>query len=222
MSEIRRSNLNLINSRFEKQVDFANALGMSPAYVNHLLTGFRNIGEKKAREIEKKLNLSHLELDADYIEGQVIRPEFPKPESNVAYIDKQLPKVPLISYVSAGHWCAAIDNYQINDAEKWLDCPAPHGEHTFALRVDGDSMTSQHQGDTFPSGTLVFIDPEKPYFSGSYVVAKILHKDEVTFKKYVVDGGKQWLMPLNPQYEKIELVEGMHICGVLCFAGREY
>jgi len=54
-----------MNAQYETQAEFADVLGMAPAYLSHLLTGHRNIGEKKAREIEIKLRLPRLALDID-------------------------------------------------------------------------------------------------------------------------------------------------------------
>lgn len=136
---------------------------------------------------------------------------------------KQLRKVPLISNIQAGVWREAIDNYHVNDAEDWVTCPVPHGDRTFVLRVNGNSMTSPHAGDdSFRNGDLIFIDPDREYVSGDYVVAKIIDSNEATFKQYVEDGGKKWLMPLNPKFDKIELVEGMHICGRMIYQGKSY
>lgn len=54
----------LIKDRFEgKQADFARAIGRSPAVVWQWLNGHRNIGEKVARDIERKLRMTEGELD---------------------------------------------------------------------------------------------------------------------------------------------------------------
>jgi len=65
MSEIRRINLQKLSDRYEKQREFADVVDLTPAYINHLLTGYRNMGEKTARKIEAKLKLPHLALDND-------------------------------------------------------------------------------------------------------------------------------------------------------------
>lgn len=49
-------------------------------------------------------------------------------------------KVPLISWVRAGKWKEAIDLYEPGDAEVWIETTVPIKEHTFVLRVEGDSM----------------------------------------------------------------------------------
>ena len=72
---------------------------------------------------------------------------------------------------------------------------------------------------SFNEGTLIYVDPEALLSSGKKVIAKLLDSNEVTFKVYREEDGKKWLFPLNPQYDKIELIEGMTICGVVIFAG---
>lgn len=68
MSEIRRTNLYKLSLDFKRQAEFANKIELSPAYLNHILTGHRNIGEKTARKIEDKLKIPFLSLDTDKVE----------------------------------------------------------------------------------------------------------------------------------------------------------
>ena len=81
--------------------------------------------------------------------------------------------IPLISQVSAGVWCESPDEFQPGDAEEWLPRPKNAGDRTFALAVDGDSMTSQIPGQrSYPHGTIIYVDPDKPYSNGSRVVGR--------------------------------------------------
>jgi phage repressor protein C with HTH and peptisase S24 domain len=61
--EIRRINLQKIEQTYDTQAELADRLEIAPAYLNHLLTGHRPIGEKTARKIENRLNLPYLSLD---------------------------------------------------------------------------------------------------------------------------------------------------------------
>lgn len=125
-------------------------------------------------------------------------------------------KVPVISWVRAGQFCEAIDLYAPGAAEDWIACPTPHSKSTFALRVVGDSMTSPYPNEkSYPDGTIIFIDPEKPVFNGAKVVARVPRSNEATFKRYVEDAGRAYLMPINPNYSRIDITEEVHICGVL-------
>lgn len=124
-------------------------------------------------------------------------------------------KVPLISWIQAGAWCQAIDLLPPGEAERWMDCPASHSAGTFALRVRGDSMTAPHGNSrTYPEGCIIFVDPEKrsPQ-NGARVVACLAGTDEVTFKVYKNEDGRQWLQPLNPSHEPIR--SEFHILGTV-------
>ena len=113
--------------------------------------------------------------------------------------------VPLISKIQAGSWRQETDEFEPGDAEMFLPCPRPHSKHTYALKVEGDSMTSPH-GRSLPSGCTVYCDPEQVagVVSGDCVVAKLVGEDEVTFKQYYKDGKLQLLRPLNPSLPPLE------------------
>lgn len=124
-------------------------------------------------------------------------------------------KVPLISWIQAGAWCQALDLIPDNEVERWMDCPASHSDQTFALRVRGDSMTAPHGNTrTYPEGCFIFVDPERRTpCNGDRVVACMNGTDEVTFKIYKNEDGRQWLQPLNPSHEPIR--EKFHILGTV-------
>lgn len=88
----------------------------------------------------------------------------------------------------------------------WLPCPAKHSDHTFALRVRGESMTSGH-GKSYPDGSIIFVDPAlRSPVSGQKIVAKLEdggpdHK--VTFKVFKEEDGRRWLQPLNQSHPPI-------------------
>lgn len=122
--------------------------------------------------------------------------------------------IPLISEVSAGVWCESPDEFQPGDAEEWLPRPKNAGDKTFALAVDGDSMTSQIPGQrSYPHGTIIYVDPDKPFANGSRVVGRA--NGNYTFKLFVEDAGKKYLKPINPTYDKIDITDDVHICGVV-------
>jgi hypothetical protein len=65
------------------QADFARRIDRTPAVVWQYLSGHREMGEKLARHIERRLRLPAGWMDdsgkasADYIDGEVVRPALP-------------------------------------------------------------------------------------------------------------------------------------------------
>ncbi len=79
----------------------------------------------------------------------------------------------------------------------------------FALRVLGDSMIPE-----FKEGHIIIIDPGMSVHDGAYVVADIA--GETTFRQMVIDdSGKQFLKPLNEEYETIEISSPCKFVGVV-------
>lgn len=92
--------------------------------------------------------------------------------------------------------------------------PKNTGDYVFALTVEGDSMTSPYPGQrSYPHGTIIYVDPEKHPTNGARVIARV--SGEQTFKLYVEDAGRKYLKPINPTYDKIEIVDETNICGVV-------
>lgn len=134
--------------------------------------------------------------------------------NNVYVLGRANSTMPLIGWVQAGAWCESPDQFAPGDAEKWLPRPPNAGPRSYALRVQNDSMTSPYPGQrTYPEGTIIYVDPDKPVHNGARVVARA--GGEYTFKSYVEDTGRKYLRPLNPAYPTIDITEDVHICGVV-------
>lgn len=132
-------------------------------------------------------------------------------ETNVREISHRFGKVPLISWVQAGAWCEA--NFESHDGETWLSCPVAISANGYALKVLGDSMTNPGPGRSYPTGCIIFVDPEAETKTGDRVIARVPRTNEATFKVLVEDAGRQFLKPINPQYPIIDITEETHICG---------
>lgn len=76
---------------------------------------------------------------------------------------------------------------------------------TFFVRVQGESMIGAgiHHGD------LLVVDRSLEPKCGAVVIAVV--NGELTVKRLHVDGRGVWLMPENPEYEPIEIREGMDL-----------
>jgi len=110
-------------------------------------------------------------------------------------------KYPLISSVNAG-----------TGAEEWLYSTENAGERGYWLTIDGDSMTAP-TSPSFPEGTRVLVQPEGfNIISGKYYIAAN-NDGETTFKRYLRDGGKEYLKALNADFEMIEMRNEWHLIG---------
>jgi len=123
-------------------------------------------------------------------------------------------EVPLISWVQAGAWSDVVDNFSPGDSEEMIPTIVPIKRHTFALRVDGDSMTNPAGWPSFPEGMIIIVEPEFDHQSGDFVVVKN-GENQATFKQLIRDGAEWLLKPLNPRYPIKPLPTDSTICGVV-------
>lgn len=215
LSDIRRDNLRRLIEEAGSAVKLAELAGTSPSYLSQVLTKRVNPGSKKPRSLGDEV-ASRIEAAMGKPKGWMNSAHWESVNENLSGYAVTKKMVPLISWVNAGDFCEAIDNLEPGDAMDWLPCPRNVGPHTFALRVQGDSMTSPHPGQrSYPEGSIIYVDPDREVTNGCRVVAKLVDTQEVTFKRYVEDAGSCWLMPINPQYPSLKLEPGAHICGVV-------
>ncbi|WP_294948276.1 LexA family transcriptional regulator [Sulfurivirga sp.] len=119
-----------------------------------------------------------------------------------------MPKVPIISFVQAGNWSEVI--LDSSGELEYAPCPVPCGPHTFGLHVEGESMLPR-----FHPGDLIFVDPDRGYGSGDFVIAQIDHENKATFKQYLETEDGPMLKALNPDWPNryLPLPEGSRIIG---------
>ena len=120
-------------------------------------------------------------------------------------------RVPLISWVQAGVWTEIVDNYQPGDGERLIPTTKNVSESAFALRVSGTSMEPNYL-----EGDVIVVDPGAEVQNGSYVVVRLNHDNEATFKKLHFDGDRIFLEPLNQRYQPMEITgRDYTVCGVV-------
>jgi SOS-response transcriptional repressor LexA len=175
------------------------------SYISQLINGKASFGEKAARRLERDYGMGADYLDSDSpltTSDEIYDPE-PSPGPEIKG------KVPLISSVRAGAFAEAKDPFQPGDALDWIETTYAVQEHTFALRVEGESMEPE-----FPEGTILIVEPGMEPCPGDYVIVKN-GSNEATFKKLIKDGGQLYLKPLNPRFEIKRLDENFTIVGVV-------
>lgn len=139
---------------------------------------------------------------ASWLETGVGRMEF-NSEKNVVIAPVGARRIPLISYVQAGHWTDVTDSYQPGAGDEYLLTDMDVSASTFALEIKGDSMLPE-----FREGDRVIIDPNVVPQPGDFVVAKN-GEGEATFKKYRPRGINERgdvifeLVPLNDDYPSL-------------------
>lgn len=119
---------------------------------------------------------------------------------------------PVISWVAAGERAHSPDIYSPGVAEEWLASTENAGPHGYWLIVRGPSMTSQTP-PSFPDGTPILIRPEGfDLVSGKFYIAR--HRDgETTFKQYIYDSGREYLVPLNKEFKQVEMDHEWDVIG---------
>ena len=121
-------------------------------------------------------------------------------------------KIPILSWA----YLSTINKGEklMLESDRWLGCPDDIGENSFALEVENDLMTNS-VGRSYPVGSFVFVDQDKPVKSGDRVIAVNLKTLDSVFREYVIEGSVSYLKPLNIQYQTKECDEHTQIVGVV-------
>ncbi len=190
----------------------ADQLDISQGAVGHYLNGRNPLNLNVAAVFSNLLKVPI----ADFSPSLAAEAERLSKASNVSFVGEFKPRnsYPLISWVSAGAWCEAVEPYTLKDIDEWLESDAHIEGDGFWLKVQGDSMTSS-VGVSIPEGMNILVDTGKEAKNGSLVIAKLTDANEATFKKLVIDGGSTYLKPLNPQYPLIQVNGNCKIIGVV-------
>ncbi len=196
----------------QTQAAVAEKAGVSQTTVSRLLRGEVDPQSGTQRRVADALGIKLAPLlenpgpAADSLADQIAREPVKRPVG-----------VPLVSWVQAGAFAESIDTFQPGDAEVWLICPRKCGANTFALQVHGTSMAPVYQ-----DGEFIFVDPDVEPTNGTDVVVRLEDSNEATFKRFVVENGQKFLMPLNSEWEpqRIALPADARIAGVVIRSAR--
>ena len=168
-------------------------------------TGKREPGISDLKLIAAALNI---ELNQLFNEKEnLLKQDFANYE--IAAVGKKIGTVPIISWVKAGSFTECINDF--GEFEQIVtDCEIR--EHTYALRVIGDSMVSD-AAISFPEGIIIIVEPSMIAISGDFVIA-INGDNEATFKQLIKDGVDWYLKPLNNRYP-IKPIGSANVIGVV-------
>jgi SOS-response transcriptional repressor LexA len=75
---------------------------------------------------------------------------------------------------------------------------------------------------SFPSGSTIIVEPADAADNGTLVIAQLEGEPETTFKRLVSDGGRQYLVPLNPQFPTLPVDRKMRVCGIVVAIAERY
>jgi SOS-response transcriptional repressor LexA len=117
-------------------------------------------------------------------------------------------KIPVISWIQAGLFNEMTDPEY--DDYIYVDDSVP--DECFALRVTGDSMTSQTGGKSIPEGSIVIVQPccYSEELNHKVVIARL--NDKATMKELVIDTDI-YLKPWNNFYKMIVISSEVEIIG---------
>ena len=198
--------LKLNPNSFSREAEKVGVSGVNQPTVKRIIGGETpNPGEKVMRNIGGAIKLIRKSKGLPDIEASLVEPNPPSIEPGPEIKGQ----VPLISWVQAGNWGGVIDNLAAGDGER-IETSAHIKEHTYALRVRGDSMEPK-----FPDGAILIVEPDEDPMPGKYVIVRQNGDSEATFKQLVKDGDHLYLKPLNSRYPILELRKDAVFCGVV-------
>jgi len=108
--------------------------------------------------------------------------------------------IPLITYAQAGKSKTESFTRDFTAIDRVRPTTADCSKSTFALKVEGDSMTLPDgvRGHSFPHGIIIYVDPESAPQPDHYVVARSISDNAVNFRRMILDEGRPVLVALNP------------------------
>lgn len=194
-----------------KQNELAARIGVSKGTVTFWMNGTNRIKGENLMAVARELQcspdwlISGVDKEANAGERlQNIEPALQPSRAPQTY--------PLISWVAAGERAQSPDNFAPGAAEEWLSSTENAGTHGYWLIVKGPSMTSATP-PSFPEGTPILVKPEGfDLVSGKFYIAR--HRSgETTFKQYIYDAGREYLVPLNAKFEPVEMDDTWDVIG---------
>jgi SOS-response transcriptional repressor LexA len=193
------------------QEELAKKLGVTRSAVTHYLAGRRM---PPLRQFQKLATI--LKSEPAWLFGSTVQTNqsINKKESKKEKTQSLKLPIPILSWEQVAEYINAR-NLDRDEIKSWIPHYFTDKTSWYALRIKGDSMTVPLGQKSFHSGNIIIVDPDKEAQHDDFVVATMSRAKEATFKQYVIDGGIQYLKPLNPQYPITRIEKDTHICGVV-------
>jgi SOS-response transcriptional repressor LexA len=191
------------------QTALAKKSGVAQSTIGRILRGEVNPQSGNLERIAKAFSMSLARLAEIGQEDEPVA----EPTDDLKSVERSA-RVALISWAQASSFADGLDNPQPGDGEEWMPRPKHSGARTFALRVRGESMEPGYQ-----HGDIIFVDPDVAPGHGKDVVVVLDDRNEVVFKRLVVEGRLEYLKPANPNWPdriiEISACPGARIIGVV-------
>lgn len=195
---------------------FAEKIGLSYNLLSQYIgkNPTKNIGDDTAEKIEKAFGKPAGFLDqASTSASTKIREGF----DNEIDLSNKIPlhgtPIPVISWVAAGSFTAIETVIKDAEIDEWLPPNKDCGKNGYGLIVTGVSMSPK-----FEIGDRIYVNPDVQTFdlqSDDLVIVSCAGDTEATFKQLIIEGGSQYLKPLNPNWPEqiIKLSEDCRLVG---------
>jgi len=191
------------------QTALAKKSGVAQSTIGRILRREVNPRSESLERVAEAFSMSLAQLAEMGQEGEPVA----EPTDDLRSVERSA-RVALISWVQAASIADALDNPQPGGGEEWMPRPRHSGGRTFALRVRGESMEPGYQHDD-----IVFVDPDVAPEYGKDVLVRLDDRNEVVFKRLVVEGKLQYLRSANPNWPdriiEISAHPGAWIVGVV-------
>ena len=170
-----------------KPIDLARELDLPQPTIHRLVTGKSTRPYKSSLEpIAKYFNMSVDQLIGDEPLLAEWKPETVNNNQQLQTI--VIKPVPLLPWTALNDLVTARQQ-----AKKQLAITGNISDECFALLMNEHAMEP-----LFAKGTILIFDPHKKPADRSYVLVKLVNKEQFIFRQLLVDVDQQYLKPLNP------------------------
>jgi SOS-response transcriptional repressor LexA len=192
-------------SRHGGPAEVARAIAVEPSYISQLQSDGYPFGELAARRLERKLGLTHKELEGESVVEESMGAARPLSELGA-------------SAVFVETWDRVGTRASASAALEKIVVPLKGlGPRAFVLRMPNDSMLDVTARPGEPSilpGMLVCADPDQEVKDNEIAIVRIPGAKEAVCRQIVEDMGFRYLRALNRQYSDMpKLPAGATIIG---------